>query len=84
MHAHASPASALILIAAVITLGYAVACAAWPFCACRRCGGAGKLRSPSGRAFRYCRHCKGTGGRLHTGRRAWNYLRRLHHDATRR
>ena len=83
MHPHAAPASALILILLAVTLGYTVACAVWPFRACRRCDGAGKRRSPSGRAFRYCQHCKGTGGSLRIGRRAWNYFRRLHRDGTR-
>jgi hypothetical protein len=83
VHTHAAPASALILALLIVTLCYAVACVVWPFGACRKCGGAGKLRSPSGRAWRYCRRCHGTGGRLRIGRRAWNYLRRLYHDSTR-
>ena len=83
MHPHHVSASALILVLVIVTVGYVGACAAWPFGACRRCGGAGKRRSPTGRAWRYCHHCKGTGGRLRIGRRAWNYLRRLHRDGTR-
>jgi hypothetical protein len=83
VHPHATPASTLILILIVVTLCYIIACAAWPFGACRKCSGAGKSRSPSGRAWRYCRRCNGTGGRLRLGRRAWNYLRRLHRDGTR-
>jgi hypothetical protein len=75
---HPSPllASALPIFVIVVTFGYVLACAFWPFAACRRCEGAGKRRSPSGRAWRYCRHCHGTGARLRTGRRAWNYFRR--------
>jgi hypothetical protein len=57
-----------------------MACAVWPFTACRRCGGAGKHRSPSGRAFRYCRRCKGTGARLRTGRKIYNAVRRLYRE----
>ncbi len=83
MHPHAAPASTLILILIVVTLGYLGACVVWPFRACHRCDGAGKRRSPGGRSWRYCHHCHGTGGRLRLGRRAWNYLRRLHHDGTR-
>jgi hypothetical protein len=49
-----------------------VACRWWPYTACRRCSGAGKLRSPSGRAWRACPRCKGTGARLRTGRRLLN------------
>jgi hypothetical protein len=74
---HHALASALPLLLIVVTLGYVVACAAWPFAACRRCEGAGKRRSPSGRSWRYCHRCKGTGARLRAGRRAWNYLRRF-------
>jgi len=83
VHPHHLPASALILALIVITLGYVGACVVWPFAACRLCDGAGRRRSPSGRAWRYCHRCKGTGARLRIGRRAWNYLRRLHNDGTR-
>jgi hypothetical protein len=76
-------ASTLVIALLLVTLGYVIACAAWPFGSCRRCGGAGKRRSPSGRAWRYCHRCKGTGGRLRIGRRAWNYFRRLHREGTR-
>jgi DnaJ-class molecular chaperone len=68
----------LILTLIAVTLGYAAACWLWPFRACRRCDGAGKHRSPSGRAFRYCHRCKGTGARLRLGRRVWNFVHRLH------
>jgi hypothetical protein len=75
VHPHPSAASALILALILITLGYVAACAYWPFTACRKCDGAGRHRSPSGRAWRYCRRCNGTGARLRTGRRIWNHLR---------
>jgi hypothetical protein len=80
---HPLSASALILAPLVITICYTGLCAAWPFRACRRCGGTGHRPSPSGRAFRYCHRCQGTGARLRTGRRAWNYYRRLRRDGTR-
>jgi hypothetical protein len=83
LHPHIGAASALILIASVVTICYIGACVAWPFGACWRCGGDGKRRSPTGRAFRYCRHCGGTGARTRLGRRAWNYLRGLYRDSTR-
>ena len=83
MHPHHLPASTLILATLAITFCYTVACACWPFTACRKCGGAGKSRSPSGRAWRHCRRCQGTGARLRLGRRAFNYVRRLHKDGTR-
>lgn len=54
--------------------GYLVACLIWPFASCWRCGGDGKRRSPSGRAWRLCRRCGGTGARVRFGRRAWTKL----------
>jgi hypothetical protein len=86
LHPHPSAASALILLIVpllAITVRYIAACAIWPFVACRKCGGAGRRRSPSGRAWRYCRRCGGTGARLRTGRRTWNYLRHLHKEGHR-
>lgn len=67
---------ALILAAAAIlaTVWYVAHCAWWPFAACRRCDGAGKFRSASGRTWRRCRRCKGSGERLRRGRRIWNYF----------
>jgi hypothetical protein len=80
---HAIAASALILPLILITLGYVAACAVWPFAACRKCDGAGRRRSPSGRAWRYCHRCHGTGARLRTGRRIWNHLHRTWKDSHR-
>lgn len=64
------------MIAAVLIWAavYAVECAVWPFAACRKCDGAGRFRSPSGRAWRRCRRCKGSGERVRLGRRAWTKL----------
>jgi len=62
--------------------GYVIACAVWPFAACRRCEGAGKLKSPTGRAFRLCRRCKATGRRIRTGRRLFNWLQVLRSEDT--
>lgn len=77
-----SGASALLILALLIaTACYIVACAAWPFKHCRRCGGTGKLASPTGRAVRLCPRCRHTGLRLRAGRRLWNHLRRLHNDS---
>ena len=78
MHPLDHPAIAITLTMIIITLCYIVACWIWPFSACRHCAGAGKQRSPSGRAFRYCRHCKSTGGRLRIGRKLSNLLHRLY------
>jgi hypothetical protein len=75
LHPRPDAASTLILSLGFITFCYIAACAYWPFTACRKCHGAGRHRSPSGRAWRYCHHCNGTGTRLRTGRRIWNCLR---------
>jgi hypothetical protein len=80
MTPHHLAASALILPLLLVTFCYIVACLVWPFAACRKCHGAGRHRSPSGRAWRYCHRCHGTGARLRTGRRIWNYLRNLHKE----
>jgi hypothetical protein len=61
---------------------YACACYVWPFKACRKCGGSGRLKSPSGRAFRLCPRCKHTGRRLRFGRRVWNYVQRTRKEGT--
>jgi hypothetical protein len=66
------------LVALVITLGYLATCVVWPFKACRRCEGTGKLRSPIVRAIRLCPRCNATGLRLRIGRKAFNAYRRLH------
>lgn len=76
MTPHLPTAITVILALALVTLCYITACAVWPFAACRRCGGTGKHRSPSGRAWRHCHRCHGTGARLRVGRRAWNRYRR--------
>jgi hypothetical protein len=67
----------LILIGAALiwVAGYALACWIWPFTACRRCGGAGRHKSPTGKAWRKCRRCKGSASRIRTGRRIFNWLR---------
>lgn len=54
--------------------GYVIACAIWPFAACRKCDGRGRFMSPSGRAWRHCRRCKGSGSRVRFGRRVWTWL----------
>lgn len=64
----------------VITLGYSVSCALWPFKPCRRCDGRGHFRSSFLHAVRLCRPCHGSGLRLRLGRKAWNTYRQLRHD----
>lgn len=63
-----------VVAAIVWALGYAAACAMWPYAACRKCEGRGTFRSPSGKAWRRCRRCKGSGARVRTGRRIWVWL----------
>jgi hypothetical protein len=72
----------ILLTAAVLAAGfaYALTCRIWPYAACRRCGGAGKLRSPFGDAWRRCPRCKATGARLRLGRRVWSQWRQLHKE----
>ena len=55
-------------------VGYVIHCWWLPFAACRKCEGAGKFRSESGKAWRKCRRCKGSGERIRLGRKIWNYF----------
>lgn len=71
------PTSTLILITVLVTLGYLLVCGIWPFRACRRCQGTGRLRGPM-RGIRLCVRCDGTGLRLRFGRRLWNASRRAY------
>jgi hypothetical protein len=70
-------ASALLLITAVVVLGggYLLTCRIWPFRACGRCKGLGRLHAPNGKAWRDCPRCKGT------GRRLWNHAERAKRNA---
>ena len=83
MGTHTSSTIPLIMPLAVITIGYILACAIWPFRSCRRCGGSGRFLSPSRRAWRHCNRCRGTGGTLRAGRRIYNHLKRIHDGAGR-
>lgn len=74
-------AMTLAILAAIVTVGYLIACWAFPFRNCSRCDGAGKRRSEGRKTFRHCRWCNGTGGRLRIGRRLWNIASRAHHRA---
>lgn len=73
----------VLAVAAVGALvGYLIACAVWPFARCKKCGGSGTRKSPTGRAFRNCRRCRSTGRRLRTGRRVFNAIRVLHREGS--
>jgi hypothetical protein len=65
----------VILLGLAALAGYLVVCAVWPFAACRWCGGSGKHRSPSGKAWRPCRRCRGSGRRVRLGRRVFEAMR---------
>ncbi|WP_327008112.1 hypothetical protein OHA72_13055 [Dactylosporangium sp. NBC_01737] len=76
------------MLASLATLGYSLyyllACAVFPFGACRRCKGDGKLRNPfSRRMFRLCPRCDGTGRRVRIGRRIYTYLNNERRKGTR-
>jgi DnaJ-class molecular chaperone len=70
-----------VLAGTVWVAGYVIACRIWPYANCRKCEGAGKFRSPSGKAWRNCRRCKGSGSRVRYGRRVWTKLAAVKKDA---
>lgn len=70
------------VVAGVVWLaGYLVWCRIWPYTDCRKCKGAGRFRSPTGRSWRLCRRCKGGGTRLMIGRRIWDKVIKVKKDA---
>jgi hypothetical protein len=66
----------LVIGALLLCALYGLACAIWPYAACGRCEGAGKIRSPGGKAWRACPRCHRTGERLRWGRRLFGSPRR--------
>ncbi|MCP9951418.1 hypothetical protein [Actinomadura madurae] len=73
----AHPSGAWLLLAILAAAGYLLHCVIWPYRACRKCSGAGRFRSPSGRAWRYCNRCGGRGAQLRVGRRIWTHLKNI-------
>lgn len=65
----------IALVGAVWLACYALACAVWPYRRCSRCGGTGKRRSPSGKAWRPCGRCDGSGHSVRVGRRLVEWWR---------
>jgi hypothetical protein len=63
------------LAATGFAICYAAACWIWPFTSCRKCEGAGRFRSPTGKNWRKCPRCAGGGSKIRTGRKVWNYFR---------
>jgi hypothetical protein len=68
-----------LLLASLLGLWYAAACAAQPFTLCYRCRGTGTGTL----SHNQCPACKGTGHRLRNGRRLSNYRTRTYRDAHR-
>ncbi|TDD15778.1 hypothetical protein E1218_30990 [Kribbella turkmenica] len=67
---------ATVTLIVTIAVGiYLLGCLIWPFGKCRRCKGAGKFKSPFGRAYRYCGKCDGSGLRVRLGRHVVNHIR---------
>jgi hypothetical protein len=68
--------SGWLLLAAVAAAAscYAVSCWWWPWAACRRCKGNGRLSRRDGKVWRPCRRCGTTGRRLRAGRRLYHYI----------
>ncbi len=64
----------LVVLALVAGILYVAACTWWPFTRCGRCRGTGKLRSPTGKAWRPCRPCDGSGTKVRFGRRVYEAL----------
>ncbi|MEU4829052.1 hypothetical protein AB0H37_45080 [Actinomadura sp. NPDC023710] len=71
---------AWLLLAIIAAAGYLLHSVIWPYRACHKCQGAGRFRSPSGRAWRYCNRCGGKGAQLRTGRRIWTHLKSIDRD----
>ncbi|TDQ04800.1 hypothetical protein [Labedaea rhizosphaerae] len=62
----------VVLVVIVMTLGYSLACAVFPYRACRACHGVGAFRSSILGAIRLCRRCEGSGVTLRLGRQFYN------------
>lgn len=74
------PRPIVLAVLALLLLGYAATCSAWPYRRCGRCRGLGYHRAPVFRIYRQCRRCNGSGMSLRLGRRAWNLWTRLSGD----
>ncbi|MBB5840007.1 hypothetical protein [Kribbella italica] len=71
----------LVVAVAVFGGGYLLTCRIWPFRACGRCKGLGRLHAPNGKSWRDCPRCNGKGRRLRIGRRIWNNAERAKRNA---
>ncbi|MEU8547815.1 hypothetical protein AB0C81_12585 [Streptomyces roseoverticillatus] len=70
----------------VVTLCYAVLCAAVPFGRCRKCDGLGfrldHRRNGKPKRGKHCRRCDGHGIRIRFGRHLWNGWTRTYRQGT--
>jgi hypothetical protein len=71
----AGQVATVALIVTIAVALYLLGCLIWPFGKCRRCKGAGKFKSPFGRAYRHCGKCQGSGLRVRLGRHIINHIR---------
>ena len=73
---HTAGQVATVLLIVTVAVGfYLFTCLVWPFGRCRRCKGAGKFKSPLGKAYRHCGKCDGSGLRVRLGRHVINHMR---------
>jgi len=76
-----------IAAALLVTLGYAMVCAASPFGTCRKCTGLGFAlkhdRRGNPKRGKTCRRCKGHGKRIRLGRHLFNLAHRTWRAGTR-
>ena len=76
--ATAQTAGQVATVALIVTVSiafYLLTCLIWPFGKCCRCKGAGKFKSPLGKAYRHCGKCQGSGLRVRIGRHVINHIR---------
>ena len=78
MNTPATSSAAVVLLILAITLGYAAACATYPYKPCRSCHGFGRFRSALLGGIRLCRRCRGTGLTLRFGRQLYNAAARTY------
>ncbi|MGH3985690.1 MAG: hypothetical protein ACRDTZ_00025 [Pseudonocardiaceae bacterium] len=62
----------VVVAGLLFAVGYGFACWFWPWTSCRRCEGAGRFRSPSGKNWRRCPKCKGKSSKVRLGRRIFD------------
>ncbi|MGW6460901.1 hypothetical protein ACWF94_34075 [Streptomyces sp. NPDC055078] len=81
------PALLAIAFLTLVTLGYAMVCAASPFGNCRKCDGMGHRiktdRTGRPKRGRDCRRCHATGKRIRVGRWLYHRLARTYRTGTR-